>query len=43
MTRVIEKLERLGLVLRVHGQFRNARVTAVAITEAGQKNVNLMG
>lgn len=37
MTRVIEKLERLGLVLRVHGQFRDARATAVAITEAGQK------
>lgn len=37
MTRVIEQLERLGLVLWVHGQFRDARATAVAITEVGRQ------
>ena len=37
MTRVIERLEKLGLVQRLHGKFPDGRATAVAITDQGRK------
>ncbi len=40
MTRVVERLENLGLVDRVHGRLQDGRATAVAITNLGQKTLH---